>query len=1261
MHHLPAGTSHAPLRTEAQKVFKEPFSRYTDRIVSRKTSITGLQHIGFVMEAGPEEPIRNDFVRIYSNGEWVGEHFPWPPAPIQASFENFRNQNDHATGTYYTFCLEPPVSGRLPASEAYPAFFFIPDFEELRGVRSRLADPTSLYCPPHGFSDQLPNYARAQRRTSIAAWIHVLDMEVGVIRPARTIRKADLIDLLEQLASRVRSGVSRLRTLIFADVPTFLAIDLAYLLKDSRREGIWPNSQLAIIVLTQDWCVAYYTTSPRLNAFQVDASRARDFLSGVSHDFCAADVALLLRSADSRVFWGNVAEAYVNEQIKWGTREILGYLDLPQALVHTTCFHAAQRALRRALRTHRIDAVLTADTLVGSLLTDDFAILDGKLPLEHDLGREVVVAGSIKVTGSTTTRFRLRRDVSVRAIVHLLSRDDPISGAALHDGVADVIALEWSPRSEKATPVRARMYERIPETPFVIRGGERAIPLPRFAEQSSGTTYQRSYYGESPNDTYDTWQKQGLLKFGHWVYGGRHDLLTINLLEAINSDASGRIVSWLVSTLACIKRSTAANHDFILVYPSHVVTERIIRQLQSRSDNPANRILALKVVQHQSTSPFLVSPVERDRLGVMFRRSKMDTVVILFDDGTVTGKSLNELQQFVTGLWLQVHATTNRRRPHLDLRTVALLDRTGLPTHRRLVEEQVVHHPRLWRWDVPGLGNERSCTLCAALSRCRHLRDRIGDRDLAARLDLWMKHWRPLPVVGEWSEGGLLPDVLPADDTSHFCTEITTDGRVVAHHVRHRISTSRAALATEIFRSTTRRNYPLERAKSGLTGSGLSLSIQTRIEILCCSILLFLDDLSYRERLERFEVLLDLVWGAETASPATEIACLTLLLAEGTLAEDLARHMQELVETHEFRNDDAFLVASSLTWETGGRMVPKGRQNNVGWSLLRMVTSSRSGMRGTLSRIFQVIGWDEHSFHSGWLVHFFATTGVLRKPQDVQLVAIMLEELAAAFDELPIECVASWNDDTILPGEDAKHIRVHLARLRDLADFGDFLPLSNRYAQVCVEKPRELASVLQSIGEFLFGTGLIPGLRQQYRKYLTLRLVPDTARYLAIEKILVDVQDNWSSIQRGHIAGSDRRTPSAIVSRPPVFRSVPAFWETSCPIIYFDALVRQCLAELASNVMHSLGPIECPWPDHASGTADMWYRLEIEKSEAGDDWFTVEFCNSAADPLTASYRKGTIASRHLANLGGDIYAPRYDGGVAYVKVAIPAISALAWE
>ena len=276
-------------------------------------------------------------------------------------------------------------------------------------------------------------------------------------------------------------------------------------------------------------------------------------------------------------------------------------------------------------------------------------------------------------------------------------------------------------------------------------------------------------------------------------------------------------------------------------------------------------------------------------------------------------------------------------------------------------------------------------------------------------------------------------------------------------------------------------------------------------------------------------------------------------------------------------------------------------------------------------------------------------------------MATMVESLAAALDDLPAECVASWSDESQFPSVDAAQLRELLGQLRELGDLGGHVPVSSRYAQICLEKPRELEQVLQKVRASLFDDGRLTAIRQRYRKSLTLQLLPGQAKFHALEKILAQVLNKWSGAMR-HIAPERSLDVNSLVVRgAPVFLAFPGRWGQSLPMIYWDALVQQCVAEVASNVMHSSGRLRCPWATEVSGTADMWYRLELEKNEEGDDELVIEFCNEATGHASIGYRKGTLPSRHLINLGGSITDPRLEGNLVFVKMTIPAITALAWE
>jgi hypothetical protein len=66
----------------------------------------------------------------------------------------------------------------------------------------------------------------------------------------------------------------------------------------------------------------------------------------------------------------------------------------------------------------------------------------------------------------------------------------------------------------------------------------------------------------------------------------------------------------------------------------------------------------------------------------------------------------------------------------------------------------------------------------------------------------------------------------------------------------------------EICRSTTRKDYPVQKARSGRFKNGEELDVQTRVEILAAQIFLFREELSFTDRIERLNLMIDLLWTA---------------------------------------------------------------------------------------------------------------------------------------------------------------------------------------------------------------------------------------------------------------------------------------------------------------------------------------------------------------------------------------------------------------
>jgi hypothetical protein len=146
---------------------------------------------------------------------------------------------------------------------------------------------------------------------------------------------------------------------------------------------------------------------------------------------------------------------------------------------------------------------LTADELIRPLVDRTFAANDGTRSVgERHVPLPVVLVGSVLVTGSTVSRFSRRTDVNVIGIAHLTVHKESKKDLAQ---AIEVAALEWLPPGGTPRPA-TRLYERIPGTSHIIRGGDLAITLPRFSAPTQGAKIMRSsLYGDDPNTAYGFW------------------------------------------------------------------------------------------------------------------------------------------------------------------------------------------------------------------------------------------------------------------------------------------------------------------------------------------------------------------------------------------------------------------------------------------------------------------------------------------------------------------------------------------------------------------------------------------------------------------------------------------------------------------------------------------------------------------------------------------------------------------------------------
>ena len=383
----------SPLLSLSNELFRRPLSRYKDRPIIGKTKMTGLQHIGYALRSGSEEGGLGGFIRVYTAGEWLGEHFPWPPHGVEASHENYRNDNSLSFlhGTLLHFCLEPSMYSASNRRKIYPTYFFIPDLNNLAPIRKAMSNlDKPLFQPPNTFIDlfvyQAADADRPARGRAVSDWASSIDKDTVILRPPRAIRK---IDFLSQINSIGRYSKRPPRRLIYADVPPYALIDLGLLLTEDQLSDLWPIGDLEIYLLSQDWSCAAFKLNNDRTTFSPSIELARAFVVNENSGTVGAGlIAEILRERDSFVFWKEVGDAYISEPVRWTSstldddvpRIIHGYLDIPLALVNVTSYRAARRAMRRAILSFATDLVLTADDPLQQVVQGDFVVFDGSKP-----------------------------------------------------------------------------------------------------------------------------------------------------------------------------------------------------------------------------------------------------------------------------------------------------------------------------------------------------------------------------------------------------------------------------------------------------------------------------------------------------------------------------------------------------------------------------------------------------------------------------------------------------------------------------------------------------------------------------------------------------------------------------------------------------------------------------------------------------------------------------------------------------------------
>lgn len=864
-------------------LFSESFSRNRR---DGRTTFTGLQHIGLVLARS------GDFARGVVNGEWVGAMHPWPKDKT-VGVVNLRKRNVNrgcvpAVGTGWHFCLlvdqqkvEPPAQSVKLGRDGVDI-----DPRELGRAISAYGKP---------FDDR-----GLGRSITFTDWANLSAQRRGVWLPG-VVTKQSVHQWLKYI-SRLRD-VQRTKWIIGDIDRRELRSLVAILLGERWNTGEFARIDLQIFLLSNE-CDAVHVRC-------VDGQfvSTPPYGSAILRRFAQAYA--VIKHHDSKLFWRDIVSGempsdgltsgcFLPEKVLWARAtdtqpEVVlnGYLDLTQALVDPVRAGVARRALARVYHLVAPNRICHAsDQLLAGLMPSEAR---GRQP-DNDPTRFVVV-NSVRVTGETARLHEHDGFETIFLLQHehieprtLLPNAKFRANVAL-DWLIEYVPLKW-PDAERLK------HERIPGGPYVGRGGAKAIPIRRFYEsEAKDGDFSKSFYGQNPAEMYDHFDRLGLLRLGHWHYGGQHHLMTLNLSHLVQQEGRdvGPFFQWFKGQIEQLVRDDDVK---LVVYVAHEVTNKLVEWAKANIlPNNLPTFIAVQLISKSSQTALRIPSITYDRIRNIVRRDTLGrtqterTTVAFLDDGSVTGRTAREMEQLLTNAGAA------------QVAHIGIVTRTGLPLYRKTLAREGKSGLRryYWRWDVPPLGEGSSCALCRVVGLAQALLNGESTHKLQPQktqtaaspllmdeLRNWIEHWGVV-TVGLWRRAGSPPLPLPAQRPIKFGKEWRAgEDKPHPYFVSHSTSTGLAAMVAEIVRTTSYKGAALGVIDKPWPSGGTSIQESSwrlsRLEIIVTQLLLFSDDLSPSEMAELskryFKYLLSTPLSEEGAAPSAveALACLLSLM-----------------------------------------------------------------------------------------------------------------------------------------------------------------------------------------------------------------------------------------------------------------------------------------------------------------------------------------------------------------------------------------------
>ncbi len=777
-------------------------------------------------------------------------------------------------------------------------------------------------------------------------------------------------------------------------------------------------------------------------------------------------------------------------------------------------------------------------------------------------------------------------------------------------------------------------------------------------EKDGNLNFAEPLYGRTPEDTYNDFQRLGVLKTGHWKYGSRHDLQTINMRLAFRFSflELGPLYVWLkdqFKRLFSLDNENKTALAQLLIYPSHRVTDSILDRIRQDPGFvgvlPEGGMIPVKFLGMHTVSPLLASHLVAYRIQkLVTERNWADWSAVIFDDGAVSGKHMRELTQFLQSLNANVY-------------TLALLDRTGLPAQEAVFEKFSRRHSRLWRWDIPSLGNKRDCPLCQGLAITQTYSDRLPSERQKKRLSEWSELWKVRDVDTEWHHGGLQQTHFVPPLKITFGVDEDSNGKRQEKDLFLNNSTAATSVLLELTRLTSRVDVTMKKAKIVA-----KTNPDAAIEMIASQLLLFLDELNFQEKCDRFIQLLHLIWTRPVVTPAMSLAGFCFSLADHDVLKEIWSFCKvELLPKKPLGNLDAtiaaFILRNRYAFVT---KAPYQLPENAGdierdnFIMLGGRGSFRQSIRNFLEIYRNPATPESVNSHT---TEIRKRLSALHKSNiDININEFVKDTILVLNDMRVVEQILiNVQNEHVISKIDSEleNLNKHINRIENAINIIDSALEDNHNL---VESIIEISGTIYVLvyGDSLY-CGLLKTVTDQFIRYFASSDDIDNKLFApivrSVRNVWVDsVRAKAMSQQNIEVArrwmGNNENEVIKPIIRSSMIQKLQQMW------IYCDSFVLQTIEDAFANVYHATKEITNPWGGVGiqENLAHLWWRIGIDGNYA-----VFETANSSANREIAFKQNVSIAGLERAGGSIDVMVKNdlTNQFIAFTTIRIPLHSA----